>query len=514
MDRFNACGSRRPSLISDDDIHLRLPTRPSSGPQTLLDGNYFSNGSSLTYGSAMSIFGQGSSAMLVDIARILGLTNKYLASGGVKGDSHFPWHAQSTLSKIRADLDCWAATTQESFAPLDNLFSRADSTNLVLSKLIFHLIHCLIYRPFLPVDLTDLCGSGQDQTWQTEATNVCFIHANAIVELIETGKNAGTIYWPGFVGYCLCTAGTVHVHGAHYTLLQEDPLFGNSADLLTRESSLLSDLRFMWAGIQHQHDTLQKICASHLRLIESVGHDLKHSSSILQMEEFFVRYPGVTIDGGNVSFVDVDFAAMYASQSSYDQAPNRARRWTEYELQVDGTNQESSMARQAKRRSTINTPLQMHATPSEEVHTTLRDQSSFQKAHENSQPHLHQQYQQPPQPPFPMTHAHDEPAMIINHEHHQMIADETLMQDTLSPTFAFSPISQNMAMQSANHISPSAFQGPVADISSAYRPEARADSAHAEAEDPFLSFLEQMVENVGYANGDPSQFDFPLHDQS
>ena len=168
--------------------------------------------------------------MLVEIVRVLGITNRYLAAGGVKGDSHFPWHAQSTLSKIRSELDYWAASTQDMFGSLEVLFGQPDSSTLVLSKLIYHLIHCLVYRPFLPVDLAELSGSGQHQSWQIEATNFCFLHANAIAELVEIGKNMAIIDWPSFVGYCICTAGTIHVNGAHYMSLREGDLFGNSTE--------------------------------------------------------------------------------------------------------------------------------------------------------------------------------------------------------------------------------------------------------------------------------------------
>jgi len=189
MDRFMACGSKRPSLIADKCILLRLPSW-TPGPTSLpVEGEFFQNGSNLQYHSGSGKKSQGSSGMLIDIVRILGITNRYLAAGGVKGDSHFPWHSLSNLSKIRQDLDIWASGTQDVFSSIDTLFGQPDSTTLVLSKLIYHLIHCLIYRPFLPIDLAELAGTGQHQSWQIEATNLCFLHANAIAELVELGKS-------------------------------------------------------------------------------------------------------------------------------------------------------------------------------------------------------------------------------------------------------------------------------------------------------------------------------------
>ncbi|KAI6780719.1 uncharacterized protein J7T54_001223 [Emericellopsis cladophorae] len=192
----------------------------SLGPGTgFIDGEFFQAGSNLQHFQGTGRKSQGSTGMLIDITRILGTTNRYLAAGGVRGDSHFPWHSLSNLSKIRQDLDTWASGTDDVFSSLEALFGQSDSTVLVLSKLIYHLVHCLIYRPFLPIDLAELAGSGQHESWQIEATNMCFLHANAIAELIELGKQANTIEWPAFVGYCICTAGT-GMYTAHGELVK------------------------------------------------------------------------------------------------------------------------------------------------------------------------------------------------------------------------------------------------------------------------------------------------------
>lgn len=252
--------------------------------------------------------------MLIEISRILGITNRYLAAGGVKGDSHFPWHTLSNLSKIRQDLDIWASGTEDVFSSLDTLFGQNDSTVLVLSKLIYHLIHCLIYRPFLPIDLAELAGNGQHQSWQIEATNMCFLHANAIAELAELGKQAATIEWPAFVGYCICTAGTVHIHGAHYSRngpLGEMSVFSSSAEFLSREMQQLSELRYTWASVQHQRETLQGIYNAHSELIKSLGN--MHYPPVLHLEDFFDRYsniggvggPTFNFDTANISLSDV-----------------------------------------------------------------------------------------------------------------------------------------------------------------------------------------------------------------
>lgn len=304
MDRFTACGSKRPSYIADKSIILRLPSWSPNNSALPLDGELFSNGSNIKYHSDPGQKGQGSDVILIDIARILGITNQYLATGGVKGDSHFPWHSQSDLSRIRQDLDTWASGTQHIFSSVDTLSGQPDSMTFVLSKLVYHLIHCMICRPFLPVDLAALSGTGQGQSWQLEATYLSFFHANAIVEVVEVGTAPPTTQWPSFVGYCICTAGTVHAHGAHYNG-REGEVFSSSADFLSREMHQLSRLQSICAGAQYQNETLQRIYGCHLDLLKSLRNNPTQILLVSYFEDFFDRYPGHSFDGSHVTFADI-----------------------------------------------------------------------------------------------------------------------------------------------------------------------------------------------------------------
>ncbi|KAK4237422.1 nitrogen assimilation transcription factor nit-4 [Achaetomium macrosporum] len=331
LDRFLACGSKRPSLISDRAILLRLPCWFPSPGSLPIEGDFFQSYTNLQHLQGGGKKSQGGSGMLIDICRILGTTNQYLAAGGVKGDSHFPWHSLSNLSKIRQDLDVWASGTEDVFSSVESLFGRPDSTVLVLSKLIYHLIHCLIYRPFLPIDLAELAGSGQHQSWQIEATNMCFLHANAIAELVELGRQTASVEWPAFVGYCICTAGTVHIHGAHYSRIGnagDVNVFSSSGDFLSREMQLLSELRYAWASVQHQRETLQGIYNAHSELVKSLAQSPMRYSPVFQLEDFFDRYSNIggpggqsfSFDAANLSLADVvvDFTAdTYPGQGLY-----------------------------------------------------------------------------------------------------------------------------------------------------------------------------------------------------
>lgn len=310
MDRFTSCGSKRPSLVSDSSINLRLPSWLPNASSLPVDGEIFNAGPNIQYSSDSRRRGQGAASLLIDITRILGITNHYLAAGGVKGDSHFPWHSLSNLSKIRQELDIWAAGTRDMFASIDTLFGHPESTTLLLSKLIYHLVHCLIYRPFLPIDLVELRGTGQHQSWQIEATNLCFSHSNAIAELVELGKSSSLIEWPSFVGYCVATAGTVHIHGVHYKG-REGEVFSSSAEFLTREMHQLSWLRNYWAGVQHLRELLQNIYNCHSELVRTLSSSPMRFSPVFHLEDFFDRYPGQTFDGSHVRLLDIPPEIMH-----------------------------------------------------------------------------------------------------------------------------------------------------------------------------------------------------------
>jgi hypothetical protein len=315
LDRLSACGSKRPSLFSDDSIILRLPSWLPYPGALPVEGEFFSSNMNFQHHPDTGTIVQGSIVMLIDIARILGTTNRYLANGGVKGDTHFPWHSSSALSKIRQELDFWASGNQDLFIDVEALFSRPDSVVVFISKLLYHVIHCLVYRPFLPVDLAELQGSGQHQSWQIEATHLCFLHANAIAEVATLARRSSNMEWPDFVGYCLATAGTVHVHGAHYKG-QDGEVFSSSAECLSQEMQMLSELRYQWASVQHQKDTLQNIYVCHSDLVKSLATNPLRFSPVFHLEDFFDRYPGRFFDGAHMSFTDVSIDAV--QQGSVD----------------------------------------------------------------------------------------------------------------------------------------------------------------------------------------------------
>ncbi|KAL1304785.1 hypothetical protein AAFC00_003718 [Neodothiora populina] len=538
LDRFVACGSKRPSLINDESIALRLPAWQSDSPTSYHEGNFFSNGLNIPLASGPVRLNQSSAPMLIEIVRVLGITNRYLAAGGVKGDSHFPWHAQSNLSRIRHDLDSWATYAQGAFTSLNALYGQPESSTLVLSKTIYHLIHCLIYRPFLPLDLTELAGTGQHQSWQMEATNLCFSHANAIAELVEIGRVHGLNTWPAFVGYCLSTAGTVHVHGALYTGREGD-MFARSADFLSKEMAHLSDLRGIWAGVQHQREVLQMVYGCHAQLVKSLASNPLRFSPVFQMEDFFDRYPGQFIDGAHVTFADVVVEALHESIPAYTslsssnamQWPNQGTNHPAYTFDMPNqpTQQQQDqdvkpVMNNRKRRRTID-PAGAAAAASTSSTASVANMPPRGAVPRTSDPILNNQslspnqQQDPPQPVFmspPQPPHHQDPSTAIN--------DPTSLSNPFSTSFNFSPWATSTLSLAPGMLdtgqTPAAqldsfFSLPQTATSSGATPGALSanGSTHTESDqDPFMSLLEQLAENE-QSHGGPSDLDFFLSER-
>lgn len=514
MDRFTACGSKRPSLIADKSIVLRLPSWCPSPTSLPIEGEFFQNGSNLQYHSGSGKKSQGSSGMMIDIVRILGITNRYLAAGGVKGDSHFPWHSLSNLSKIRQDLDIWASGTQDVFSTVDTLFGQSDSSTLILSKLIYHLIHCLIYRPFLPIDLAELAGTGQHQSWQIEATNLCFLHANAIAELVELGKQSSSIEWPAFVGYCICTAGTVHVHGAHYKGGREGEVFSDSADFLSREMQQLSELRYAWSSVQHQRETLQTIYGCHSELVKSLASNPMRYSPVFHLEDFFDRYSdlGQFFDGAHISFADILVDPtqetytghdIYASRASHASISQKGHPETHPSLVFKHRKSSASM----KKKHDLKL---LHRNGHRGSNDTLISPHMVNGSSTTSERHLSDPnlMQQPlPTPTFS--------------EPNSMNSMTSLSQTPFSPTYAFSstnapePYDPLFGLPLGNSIPSSVHGGSGYDYNvgrEVMTPSAgsNGEGQHSEGEkDPFLSLLEQLADNE-HSRGGPSELDFFL----
>jgi len=107
-------------------------------------------------------------------------------------------------------------------------------------------------------------------------------------------------------------------------------VFSSSADFLSREMQQLSELRYAWASVQHQRETLQGIFHAHSGLIKSLTNNSMRYSPAFQLEDFFDRYSKMdggqafSFDAANLSLSDViaDFTAdSYTGNDLYAPRP-------------------------------------------------------------------------------------------------------------------------------------------------------------------------------------------------
>ncbi|KAJ5653426.1 hypothetical protein N7490_000429 [Penicillium lividum] len=514
MDRFIVCGSRRPCLISDHSIVLRLPSWSPHAAGLNMEGELFHVGPNIQYSADSRRKSPSAASLLIDITRILGVTNRYLAAGGVKGDSHFPWHALSNLSKIRQELDIWAAGTQDVFASIETLFGHPESTTLLLSKLIYHLVHCLLYRPFLPIDLVELRGTGQHQSWQIEATNLCFSHSNAIAELVELGRNSPLVDWPAFVGYCVCTAGTVHVHGVHYKG-REGEVFSSSAEFLTREMHQLTWLRTAWAGVQHQRELLQTIYTCHAELVRNLASSPMRFSPVFHLEDFLDRYPGLTVDGAHVRLIDT-------GDELRPSAPNLVDRQDYYQRSMAPPSFQNPGFYPNTRPTPP--PFQSNQSPEAERHNSSHSMNKTQ-AQTALSPTL--QFHQPPNPSqpspslssiFPVQGSTD---LSPNTQDNHLALPFSPSAFGLSPPAFLSDLALSIGPTPPSNPQYATFPFDTTHANlntTALTPGAQSQTSGSHTggsdtgsleKDPFLSLLEQLAENE-HSQGGPSELDFFL----
>ena len=515
MDRLTACGSKRPSLISDKSMLLRVPSSSRRSSTVAIEGDYFASDTDPHYAAGAGRPMQGSWGMLIDIARILGVTDCYLAKGGVKGDSHFPWHGSSILSKIRHDLDLWASSNEDIFTDDTNLVSQTDSCRLVLSKMTYHLIHCLIYRPFLPLNLAELRGTGQHQSWQIEATHLCFLHANAIAELAEAGRLSSTMGLLSFMGYSLCTAGTVHVHGAHYQGL-EGEVYSSSARYLSQEMQMLSEIRYTWANAQHQRNLLQSVYVCHSKLIKSMASNPLRISQVFHLEDFYDRYPGQNFDAAHVTFTDMVVDGtdeMYVRNGSIRCRANGSR-WAAKKR--DTQNLYSPLLGNGTTFTQTQTPgLGLPTPPTPYADDHHGSHTEFPRP-SSTATGVHSKYEMQPLSSSTVT---SQPTNFTEYIPPYNDSLQSPMTGNFSRSLTFSPLQQGQfdPMLGMPSGSPTPSHLYNYDLTRSQQtvmtPGGRSQSGSintSETEkDPFLMLLEQLAENE-YSRGGPSDLDFYL----
>ncbi|KAL0767329.1 hypothetical protein CaCOL14_010179 [Colletotrichum acutatum] len=236
---------------------------------------------------------------LVWVSHILSDANRYLLVTDPTTQAAF-----AHRHKIRHDLDQWAAEISRNPDYLYQDPRGAEANTMLECQIIYHLVHCLIYRPLLPLHLNEPAGAMVIQHWVIEATEVAFRHATAIIELIDHAMQTKFLELPAFISFCIFTAGTIHVHGMHYTNDCQDPGAGiglpsfagspMAAETFASSSELVSKCLYQLSAIGNEVESsrssrayLEELTKEHAKLLGKGAAGYIPS----QTNKFFNRYP-------------------------------------------------------------------------------------------------------------------------------------------------------------------------------------------------------------------------------
>jgi hypothetical protein len=200
LDRFLACGPARPMLIRDEDIYLRLPCPDENFQAGLPNETPFF--SPTTFQSSTSTLGHTSAdAAFIGILSILGRATSYLQTGGVKGDTHFPWHPNSKLATLRSELAVWWSSVAQQHQVLEFIsFDEPPQRTLFFAIQIYHLVQCLLCREFLPIDYQlEITSVQSPGNWQAETIEQCLSHADEIASSLQS-LQSDVVSFPPFMG--------------------------------------------------------------------------------------------------------------------------------------------------------------------------------------------------------------------------------------------------------------------------------------------------------------------------
>lgn len=355
----------------------------------------------------------------------------------------------------------------------------------------------------------------------------------------DIGKQSATIEWPAFVGYCICTAGTVHVHGSHYKGGREGEVFSASADFLSREMQQLSELRYAWSSVQHQRETLQTIYGCHSELVKSLASNPMRYSPVFHLEDFFDRYSdlGQFFDGAHISLADILVDPTHDTYAGHDLYAHRA---SNASVASNSASNESGRASKRKQSSSMSRKKHLDLKLS---HRSGHPEKSLMSPNgtlntEDHRSHLSDQnlsmHQQLIDPSHPIS-----PTVFPPHQQHLTSIPSqsqppnhglgsngnntmpSLSQTPFSPPYNFSTLNHtegydpmfDMPQMGAynNHYGSGGIHGMGIGNGEGETPgrESSGTGGTEGEKDPFLSLLEQLAENE-HSRGGPSELDFFL----
>ncbi|KAJ0332413.1 hypothetical protein COL5a_002127 [Colletotrichum fioriniae] len=299
MNVFVSTWLERPSLIDDALVKTTMQSSRQASPAGWPPNNECSLTVECEPASERVDNADNGLQKLVRVAHILSDANRYLLVTDPTtqaGCAH--------RHKIRHDLDLWAADISRNPEYLYQDPRGTEANTMLECQIIYHLVHCLIYRPLLPLHLSEPTDALMKQHWVAEATEVAFRHATAIIELINHAMQTKFLELPAFISFCIFTAGTIHVHGMHYINDRQDqgagiglPSFSSSpmaAETFASSSELVSKCLYQLSAIGNEVESsrscrayLEELTKEHAKLLGKGAAGYIPS----QTNKFFNRYP-------------------------------------------------------------------------------------------------------------------------------------------------------------------------------------------------------------------------------
>lgn len=308
----------------------------------------------------------------------------------------------------------------------------------------------------------------------------------------------------------------------------------------------LSELRFAWASVQHQRDTLQTIYSCHTELVKALATNPMRYSPVFHLEDFFDRYSdlGLSFDGAHLSLTDIVFDSATEQFQDHDTFAARPRKSS---MNNGVINESAGPANHAAKRKVSQTSRKRHEA------LKLNHRSNSYNNGQNGPPSasIPENITAMPPPPQAAGNISEANLQMLQQQQQQLAVLHsntpnnnpnqhvpsltpyqpnsatmpTLSQTPFSPPYIYSSlnaVTQNepydpmfgmpVSYGYGNGMMMSGMSGMVG-VNEGMTPGGRSNNestgTNEGEKDPFLSLLEQLAENE-HSRGGPSELDFYL----
>lgn len=253
LDRFVSCSRHRPPSILDTDCQVQLPSDEVDFRQGVWRKTDTLTNLGTGASGTRSSYTPGQFALLVLMACVLGRCARYMLDNRQAMNEHPPFNPHSdyvTISSVllyyESYIDAGSSlddVVRTEMLEKDGLIDQQMVGHMILSRVLFHLCHCLLNHPFLLRQRVDAATSKTPTTWLARSLNAGVQHADLLTAVFCDAKNIGCRVTTSFYGYCLLISGTIHCLNTHST---DKALQERSMEYLKSDISYLDEIARYW----------------------------------------------------------------------------------------------------------------------------------------------------------------------------------------------------------------------------------------------------------------------------